>query len=75
MLREPWVYEYALALSKINIGRVRNKYIGTSLFGGGQLDTSLIQEGRDDKKELERDMRTSLTPGWGASDPPTFFVG
>ena len=74
MIKEPWVFQYALALCKITIGRVRSKFGGTQLFGGGTLDTSLLQEGLAEKKELEQMLLTG-TPGFGDAAPPSFFIG
>ena len=74
VIKEPWVFQYALALTKITIGRVRGKFGGTQLFGGGTLDTSLLQEGLTEKKELEQMLLTG-TPGFGDAAPPQFFVG
>lgn len=74
IVKEPWVYQYALALTKIAIGRVRGKYSGTSLFGGGSLETDLLSEGREEKKELEERLYEGI-PGFGDTDPPIFFVG
>ena len=74
LIKEPWVFQYALALTKINIGRVRGKFTGTQLFGGGTLDTSILQEGLSEKKELEQMLLTG-TPGFGDAAPPSFFVG
>ena len=42
LVKEQWVYEYALALSKITIGRVRGKFSGLSLLGGGTLNFDLL---------------------------------
>ena len=74
LMKEPWVFQYALALTKITIGRIRSKFTGTQLFGGGTLDTSLLQEGLSEKKELEQMLLTG-TPGFGDAAPPSFFVG
>tara|TARA_X000001382_G_scaffold2023_2_gene2427 strand:- start:1763 stop:3064 length:1302 start_codon:yes stop_codon:yes gene_type:complete len=71
---EPWVFQYALALTKITIGRIRGKFTNTQLFGGGTLDTSLLQEGLGEKKELEQMLLTG-TPGFGDAAPPQFFIG
>ena len=38
LVKEIWVYQYALALTKITIARVRGKYGQTALFGGGTLN-------------------------------------
>lgn len=74
VIKEPWVFQYALALTKLVIGRVRGKFGNTSLFGGGTLDTSLLQEGKEEKKALE-EMLLKGTPGFGDSAPPCFFIG
>jgi len=74
MIYEQWIYQYALALSKISIGRVRGKYSGMNLFGGGTLDADLLNEGREEKKDLEQ-LLLDGTPGFGDADPPMFFIG
>jgi hypothetical protein len=76
LVKEQWVYQYALALSKISIARVRGKFGGVSLLGGGSLSyTDLLQEGLAEKKELETALYTGTTPGYGDSEPAFFFVG
>ena len=75
LVKELWVYQYALALTKIIVGRVRGKYTGTQLFGGGSLNADLLQEGLNEKNELEQQLMTGSAPGQGDSDPPLFFVG
>lgn len=74
VIKEPWVLQYAIALTKINVGRARGKYQGSQLFGGGTLDASLLQEGITEKKELE-ELIFNITPGFGDGNPPKFFVG
>ena len=76
MIKEPWVYQYALALSKISIGRVRSKFGGGQFsLGGGSLDTGILQEGLTEKEKLEAMLTTGATPGFGDAAPPMFFVG
>ena len=75
MIKEPWVFQYALALTKITLGRVRGKFGNAQLFGGTNLDTSILQEGLQEKKELEEMMTTGGTTGFGDGAPPMFFVG
>jgi len=75
LIKEPWVYQYALALTKITLGRVRGKFGSAQLFGGTTLDTSILQEGLDEKKALEEMLLKSSTPGFGDAAPPMFFVG
>ena len=75
ILKEPWVYQYATALTKIGIARVRGKYQGINLFGGGSPNyAELLSEGITEKKELET-MLYEGTPGFGDAPPPQFFVG
>ena len=75
VIKEPWVYQYALALTKITLGRVRGKFGSAQLFGGTALDTSILQEGLEEKKELETKMFEGASAGFGDSAPPMFFVG
>ena len=75
IIKEPWVFQYALALTKITLGRVRGKFGNAQLFGGTGLDTSILQEGLQEKKELEEMMTTGATTGFGDGAPPMFFVG
>ena len=75
LIKEPWVYQYALALTKITLGRVRGKFGNAQLFGGTALDTSILQEGLTEKKELEEMLMKGASPGFGDAAPPMFFVG
>jgi len=75
LVREQWVYQYALALSKIVVGRVRGKYSGTNLIGGGGLDgDKLLEEGLTEKEALETKLYEGA-PGLGDAAPPSFIVG
>ena len=75
LVKEQWVYEYAVALSKIVIGRVRSKFTGVSLLGGGSLNYDLLNEGINEKKALEDMLLTGASAGFGDADPPMFYVG
>ena len=76
VLPELWVYQYALALTKISVARIRGKYQGTNLFGGGSPNyTELLSEGNAEKEKLEAKMMEGTTPGFGDAAPPMFFVG
>ena len=76
LIVEPWVYQYALALTKITIARIRGKYQGTNLFGGGSPNYSeLLSEGTQEKTELERKLYEGTSPGFGDAAPPSFFIG
>jgi hypothetical protein len=51
---EIWVKEYALALTKITLGRILTKYNGVALPGGGTLNgADLLKEGLEEKKDLD----------------------
>lgn len=76
LIKEQWVYEYTVALTKITIGRVRGKFGGVSLLGGGSLNyNDLLQEGLAEKKELEQMLLTGAAAGMGDADPPMFLIG
>jgi hypothetical protein len=75
VIMEQWIYEYALALSMITIGRVRGKFGSVSLLGGGALNYDLLQEGQQKKAELEQKLMDGASPGLGDTDPTMFFVG
>lgn len=71
LIRERWIQKYALALTKITIGRVREKFGGTNLFGGGSVSSALLQEGLQEKQALEEQLMTSYQD----NAPSTFFIG
>lgn len=75
VIKEQWVYEYALALSMITIGRVRGKFGNVSLLGGGALNYDLLQDGQARKAELEAKLLEGASPGMGDGDPAMFFIG
>jgi len=74
VLQEQWVYQYALALTKIAIGMVRGKYQNTTLLGGGTINAAIAEDGKNEKIELERKLYEGA-PGLGDAAPPQFFVG
>ena len=75
VIMEQWIYEYALALSMITIGRVRGKFGSVNLLGGGALNYDLLQEGQQKKAELEQKLLEGASPGLGDADPTLFIVG
>jgi hypothetical protein len=75
VIQEQWVYQYSLALTKIVLARVRGKYQGTTLFGGGSVNADMLSEGLAEKEKLEEQLYTGATPGLGDNEPPLFFVG
>jgi hypothetical protein len=75
VIQEQWIYQYSLALTKIVLARVRGKYQGTTLFGGGSVNADMLSEGLAEKEKLEEKLYTGATPGLGDNEPPLFFVG
>lgn len=75
IIKEPWVYQYALALTKIAVGTVRGKYSNTQLFGNGTINyNDMISQGLAERDKLEK-MLYEGAPGMGDAPPPSFFVG
>jgi hypothetical protein len=76
ILKELWVYQYSLALTKMAVANIRGKYGSVQLFGGGSLNsTDLMSQGLSEKQALEQQLMTGAAPGQGDADPPLFFVG
>lgn len=76
ILKELWVYQYALALTKMAVANIRGKYGNVTLFGGGSLNSSdLMTQGLTEKAALEEQLLVGAAPGQGDSDPALFFVG
>ena len=75
VIKEQWVYEYALALSMVTIGRVRGKFGSVALLGGGALNSDLLAEGQARKVELETKLMEGASPGFGDAEPAIFIVG
>jgi hypothetical protein len=54
LIKEAWVFNYALALTKIMWGRVLTKINGVNLVGGGTINgENPLQEGISEKLALE----------------------
>lgn len=76
VVKEQWVFQYALALCKIMVGRVRSKWgDSTSVVGtsGSLSGNALVSEGLSEKKELETLLQEKR--GYGDAPPPRFFIG
>jgi hypothetical protein len=76
IIKEPWVYQYALALSKIVVGNNRGKYTNMQLFGGGAINyNDILSQGLQEKTSLEEKLYLGASPGFGDAEPVDFFVG
>ena len=75
VLKEPWVFDYALAVCKEMLGRVRSKWgDSVSMLGGGSLTgNALAQEGITKQKELLDELIKNQA--YGAMSKPRFFIG
>jgi len=74
LIKEVWVYQYALALTKIMVGHTRSKFSQVNLFGGQVFTTEIMSQGMEEKSKLEEQLYTNAA-GLGDSDPAFFFVG
>ena len=72
LLIERWVFEYALALTMVIVGRLRSKYTITMLGGSTLRGDEILNAGLQAKKELEEQLFRGT--GWVESQP-TFLVG
>ena len=52
-----------LAEAKILLGTIRKKFSGVNLPGGGQIDTSIGDEGREEKSQALEDLMSSEAKG------------
>jgi hypothetical protein len=76
IIKEPWVFQYATALTKIAMANVRGKITGVQLFGGGVINyNDLLSQGLKEKDALEEKLFTGASAGFGDSDPVLFFMG
>ena len=76
VIKELWVYQYTLALTKMVVANIRGKYGSVSLFGGGSVNsTDLMTQGLAEKQALEEQLLTGAAPGQGDANPAMFFVG
>lgn len=72
VIKERWVQQYSLALTKIAIGNIRNKFTGVQLFGGGQINgNDLLSQGLGEKDKLENELLNDV----GEAEVPMFFIG
>jgi hypothetical protein len=74
IIKEKWVLEYSVALSKVMWGRILTKINGVNLLGGGVINgDSILQEGVADKERLET-MLIEGTGGYAAYEPVGMLV-
>ena len=75
VLKEPWVFDYALAVCKEMLGRVRSRWgDNVQMLGGGSLTgNALAQEGITKQKELLDELIKNQA--YGAMSKPRFFIG
>lgn len=74
LLKETWVYQYALALTKINLGYIRGRFQGVQLFGGVTINDTILAQGQSEKDKLEEQLYKGANPGNGAY-ASGFFMG
>ena len=73
IVKEKWVLDYSVALSKIMWGRILTHITGVTLLGSGTLNgTDVLNEGVSEKKELEQFL---IEGGFSDFEPIGMFVG
>lgn len=72
VIKETWVFQYALALTKMMVGNVRTK-IPVSMFGGQTFNGDFAAQGLQERQILEEQLYHGL--GSVGSQPPIFLVG
>jgi len=73
IIKEKWVLEYSIALTKVMWGRILTKITGVSLLGGGNFSgDTILNEGNKEKETLEQFL---IEGGYGDFEPPIFLVG
>jgi len=74
LIKEQWVYKYALALTKIGVGYVRGKFSGVNIFGGQAWAADIKADGIAERDKLEEQLYTHAA-GLGDSSPCEFIIG
>lgn len=72
IIKETWVFQYSLALTKMMVGNVRTK-IPVSMFGGQTFSGDFAAQGLQEKQALEEQLYQGL--GSASVQPPIFLVG
>lgn len=76
LIKEQWVYMYALALCKISVGRVRGKYSNVQMFGNTLFGQDILNEGLQEKEKLEEKLFTGHNAGYDSDSYWSgFFIG
>ena len=72
IIKEKWVLEYSIALTKVMWGRILTKITGVSLLGGGNFSgDTILNEGIKEKEALEQLL---IEGGYGDFEPVLFLV-
>lgn len=75
IVKEQWVQDYALALTKIQVAHVRGRFGNLALFGGGTVNyQDLMSQGIKERDDLRALMLSGASAGYGDAAPPRFFV-
>jgi len=72
LIQEKVVLKLAMGHVKVAIARVREKYTGTGMFGGGSINAAtILAEGQQEIEKYQQEIKESYT--W--SNPTQFFIG
>ena len=72
IIKEKWVLDYSIALTKVMWGRILTKITGVSLLGGGNFSgDTILAEGNKEKETLEQFL---IEGGYGDAEPIMFLM-
>lgn len=72
IIKEKWVLDYSIALTKVMWGRILTKITGVSLLGGGNFSgDTILSEGNKEKEALEQLL---IEGGYGDAEPIMFLM-
>ena len=72
IIKEKWVLDYSIALTKVMWGRILTKITGVSLLGGGNFSgDTILSEGNKEKEALEQLL---IEGGYGDFEPVMFLT-
>ena len=74
LLKEAWVYQYALALTKTILGNTRGKFGNLTLFGGQVFSSDIMTQGMAEKEKLETQLFTNAA-AFGDGEPVSMMIG
>ena len=73
IIKEQWVYQYALCLCKQTLMMSRGKLGSIPMFGGQLFNTNMLEAAQAEKEKLEENLMNGTGSSFTA--PPIFMIG